>query len=74
MKRPRVPYWLVHTGRVAARALMAAVVLVVALAVPLPGFTPRLFVMIYVPLLVAGFIIYIGKLLYDTFFYDRYKP
>lgn len=74
MKRPRVPTWLVHIGRVAARALLAAAILVVALAMPLPGFTPHLFVEVYVPLLVAGFVIYIGKLLYDTFFYDRYKP
>ncbi len=63
-----------HLARMVVRALVGAVALIVALAIPLPAFTPRLFVMVYVPLVVLSFIIYIGKLVLDTFFYDRYQP
>ncbi len=63
-----------HLGRLLVRATVAAVALVVALLIPLPGFTPQLFVMLYVPLVVLSFIIYIGKLVLDTFFYDHYQP
>ncbi|MGB8645546.1 MAG: hypothetical protein WCF84_09930 [Anaerolineae bacterium] len=62
-----------HLVRMLGRALAGAVALVVALLIPLPAFTPQLFVMAYVPLVVLSFIIYIGKLMLDTFFYDRYE-
>ena len=61
-----------HLVRVAGRAVLATVVLWVAVAVPLPLLTNQLFLMVRVPVAVFIFIVYIGKLLYDTFFYDRY--
>ncbi len=64
---------IVHLGHVAARAVLASAVLVLALALPLPSDMPWLFHMVYVPLAVLSFIIYIGKLLIDTFFYDHYN-
>ncbi len=53
--------------------LVATAVLVLALSLPLPPDMPWLFDRVYVPLAVLSFIIYIGKLLIDTLFYDRYN-
>ncbi len=51
--------------------MLAAIILVLALALPLPPSMPWLFHLVYVPLAVLSFIIYIGKLLIDTFFFDH---
>ncbi len=74
MEPRRVPAMFRTIVRVAARALIAAGVLVLALALPIPAFSPWFFHMVYVPIAILSFIIYIGKLLLDTFFYDHYKP
>ena len=58
--------------RVAGRAVLATFVLWLSVSVPLPLLTNQLFLMVRVPVAVFVFIVYIGKLLYDTFFYDRY--
>ncbi len=73
MHRPRWRALISHLARVFARAVLAAIILVLALALPLPPNMPWLFHMVYVPLAILSFIIYIGKLLIDTFFYDHYE-
>lgn len=60
--------------RLAVRVLIAAALLWLVLHLPLPRGTPQLFVMVEVPLAVFLFIVYTGKVFYDTFFYDRYQP
>ncbi len=74
MYRRRWRAFLSHLARVLARAVLAAIVLVLALALPLPPEMPWLFHLVYVPLAILSFIIYIGKLLIDTFFFDHYEP
>ncbi len=73
MKQSHVTAILWVIWRVTARALVAAGILMLILALPFPAQLPRWMDMVYVGGAVAGFIIYIGKLLIDTFFYDRYK-
>lgn len=63
-----------HFGRVAVRALIATLLLWVFVLIPLPRETPQLFVMLQVPAAVFLFIVYIGKLLYDTFFFNHFRP
>lgn len=53
-------------------ALAGAIFFVIAVA-PLPFWTPRVFELFQVPVMVMLFIMYLGKLLYDTFFFDRYS-
>ncbi len=69
--RVKFAFWLI--GRMVARLILAAVVFLLALALPAPLHIPHWFDRVYVPVAVASFIIYIGKLLIDTFFYTRYK-
>ncbi len=72
--RPRRRAFLPRFGRMVLRALIAAIILWLGLSVPLP-FTPaKFFVYVQVPVVIFLFVIYSGKLLYDTFFYDRYVP
>ena len=67
--------WLVlHLGRVLLRALVASAVLWVLVSLPLARATPELFYMVRVPVLVFCFIVYLGKLQIDTFFYNHYQP
>jgi len=61
------------------RPLLIRIALALAIAVALmfaPTFhmTPRWFAFGVVPVVVFLLICYIGKLLYDTLFFDRYKP
>ncbi len=72
MHWPRWRAFISHLARVIARAVLAAIILVLALALPLPPNMPWLFHMVYVPLAILSFIIYIGKLLIDTLFFDHY--
>ncbi len=72
MKTLRVHRLLFHLARVLMRALIATLILWLAVSIPLPRFTPQLFVMVRLPVLIFLFIVYIGKLLIDTFFFDRY--
>ncbi len=61
-----------HYGPVVARAVLATLVLWLAASVPVPLITSRLFQMLRTPVAILIFIVYIGKLLIDTFFYDHY--
>lgn len=53
------------------RVLAALLVALVVMMVPLPVWTPQWVVWIQVPAAVFLLICYLGKLLYDTLFYDR---
>jgi putative exporter of polyketide antibiotics len=63
-----------HLGRVFLHALAAALVLWVLVLIPLPVFIPQVVAAVRVPLAVLFLVIYLGKLLYDTLFYDHYQP
>lgn len=63
------PRWRRFLERV---GLAAAIFFVIAVF-PLPFWTPRWFELFQVPVTVMLFIMFIGKTLYDTFFYDRYQ-
>ena len=54
------------------RLALAAAIFFVVVVFPLPFWTPRWFELFQVPVAVMLFIMYLGKLLLDTFFYDRY--
>ncbi|TAH51753.1 MAG: hypothetical protein EYC68_10360 [Chloroflexota bacterium] len=60
-------------AHLAVRVLIAAAILWAVLSVPLPLRDAQLIVLLRVPIAVFIFIVYIGKSLYDTFFYER-KP
>jgi len=56
-----------------AERLLIALGLAAALGVaPLPVWTPTMVVHVHIPLIVFLLICYTGKLIIDTFFYDRY--
>jgi hypothetical protein len=62
-----------HFGRVLLRALIATAMLWILVSLPLPRQTPELFYIVRVPVLVFFFIVYLGKLLIDTLFYNHYQ-
>ncbi len=53
------------------RAAVAFLVAVGLMFFPLPVWTPQWIVWIQVPAVVFLLVCYLGKLLYDTLFYDR---
>jgi len=55
------------------RALIAAALALAIAVVPQPWRTPVWFTHFQVPMVVFVFVAYLGVLLYDTFFYDRYR-
>lgn len=56
-----------------AERLLIALGLAAALALaPLPLWTPTMVVHVHIPLIVFLLICYIGKLIMDTLFFDRY--
>ncbi len=56
-----------------AERLLIALSLALAIAMaPLPLWTPALVVQVHIPLLIFLVICYAGKLIIDTFFYNRY--
>lgn len=57
--------------RVAVRVIIAAALLWMIATIPLPALDGQLVVYIRLPLAVFIFIVYVGKTLYDTFFYER---
>ncbi len=63
---------MAHFVRVGVRALVATVILWLLVSIPLPLLSAQSFLMVQVPVSVFLFVVYIGKLLVDTFFYDRY--
>ncbi len=73
MKSLRTHRWLSHLVRVLGRALLATIILWLAVSFPLPRVTPQLVMMVRVPVAVFLFIVYIGKLLIDSFFFDHYQ-
>jgi len=55
--------------------VLAAVALALAvMLMPLPWWTPAWLAYVQVPIVVFLLICYLGKLLYDTLFYNRYWP
>lgn len=58
-------------ARFAWRACIAAALLWAVISIPLPFREADLLVMLRVPAAVLIFIVYVGKTLYDTFFYER---
>jgi hypothetical protein len=60
--------WVIALGR----AVLAASVVFVLAHVSLPALTPQWIVFGQVPILVLVLVLYVGKLLYDTMFFDRY--
>jgi hypothetical protein len=59
--------------RLVLRALVAVVLATIVALAPLPWWTPIWFTHFQVPMVVFLFIATLGVLLYDTFFYDRYR-
>ena len=59
--------------QVVLRALIAAGLALAFAIAPLPWSTPRWFIQFQVPMVVFLFIAYMAVLLYDTFFYERYR-
>ena len=59
--------------RVVWRAVLAALALWLAVVFSLPLASPRFVQLVEVPLAVFILIVYIGTLLYDTFFYEHYR-
>jgi hypothetical protein len=57
-------------GRLARRAALASLAALLVLVVPLPD----LFLAFQLPLAVTLLVCWLGKALYDTFFYDHYRP
>jgi hypothetical protein len=59
--------------QLALRALIAATLAMLIAVAPLPWWTPVWFTHFQVPMVVFLFVATLGVLLYDTFFYDRYR-
>ena len=55
------------------RALVAAALALVIAVAPPPWWTPVWFTHFQVPMVAFLFVAYLGVLLCDTFFYDRYR-
>jgi hypothetical protein len=58
-------------ARFAMRACIAAALLWAVISIPLPIRDAQLILLLRVPVAVFVFIVYLGKTLYDTFFYER---
>jgi hypothetical protein len=56
------------------RVLIATALAVAIILLPLPWWTPAWVAYVQVPATVFLLICYVGKLLYDTLFYNRYWP
>ena len=57
--------------RLAARVIVAAALVWMIATLPLPILDWQLVVALRVPLAIFIFVVYVGKLLYDTCFYSR---
>lgn len=53
------------------RALLAVLLVLILTHVPLPMQTPHWIAFVEIPVLVFLLVCYLGKVLYDTLFYDR---
>jgi len=66
---------MLHTlVRLLIRILMAVVIAVLVMLLPIPAPAPAWLPEWHVPIVVVLLVCYIGKLLYDTLFYDHYRP
>lgn len=72
MKRSSAQSVLAHLRRIGLKALFATLVLWVLISLPIPLLPSRYFLLLQVPVSVFIFVVYLGKILYDTFFYDRF--
>lgn len=72
MNRSTARVLVSHLGRVGIRALAATLILWILVSVPFPLLPAQYFVLIQIPVSIFAFLVYLGKLLFDTFFYDRY--
>ncbi len=55
----------------AIRLVIAAAILWAVISVPIPLRDAQMILLLRVPIAVFVFIVYIGKTLYDTFFFER---
>lgn len=62
---------LERIGRIVVRVGVAALLLWAVISVPLPLRDEQLIVLLRVPLAVFLFVVYVGKTLYDSFFFER---
>ncbi|MBI5876895.1 MAG: hypothetical protein HZB53_04525 [Chloroflexi bacterium] len=60
--------------RLAIRVAAAIVVGTICATVPLADWTPHWISRAQMPAAIFGVVVYSGKLLYDTLFYDHYWP
>jgi uncharacterized membrane protein len=59
---------------VVERVVVAVIIAIIVMALPPPDGFPQWLSKVQVPVVIFVFICYIGKLLYDTLFYDHYWP
>ncbi len=64
--------FLSHLVHVGVRATLGALAIWFLILVPLPLITPELFLPLRLPLAIFILLAYLGKLLYDTCFFERY--
>ncbi len=64
---------LIKFARLSFRVIIAAALLWAVISIPLPFRDEQAILLLRVPIAVFIFIVYLGKTLYDTFFYPR-KP
>jgi hypothetical protein len=72
MKRSHAQILVAHLRRIGFRALAATLILWILVSIPFPLLPTPYFFLVQVPISVFLFVAFIGKLLYDTFFFDRY--
>lgn len=63
--------WLSRKRNFALRVLVALLVALTAMLIPLPVWAPQRVVWVQIPVTVFLLVCYLGKLLYDTLFYER---
>jgi hypothetical protein len=56
------------------RIALASAVAVIVIILPPPAALPAWVELVWTPMVVFVLVCYMGKLLYDTFFFDRYLP
>lgn len=60
--------------RLLVKVVVAAVLGFLCAVVPLAAWMPPWLAGVQTPLVAVLLVVYCGKLLYDTFFYDHYRP
>ncbi len=60
--------------RALGRLMAAAALAVVITLLPQPGSLPSWLEAVWMPVVIFLLLCYTGKLLYDTLFYDHYRP